>query len=353
MESPRKSIFGRAVTSIFGPATPLTNEPTIDYNNTIQTYGHNENIISPQGPQSQWDTATDTGTGPYSRKPDSKYRELFRDEYIIDLRVLDDSDDELNTDIDYIFDKYKHTNEVVGRMPRGVGELDELRLPDGYPGRYPSPLSRVGAPGAPRGVSVERDVDRDLRTLEREVDLEQDINTARLNARYNEYAGGSRGTGKLGTVELGTGGGNDRQLRAMVERVSDRNRFLAELNEYVDLSGLADVPANITDKYNALRAEYIKELSACQNFYRAYYKLVFKYRNLKKHVTKPTATSLREKVNLIRSTSLQLSIRTLCDSLLGELSDNDRLISHYQNELARANLKIKHLESQLNRGPST
>lgn len=35
MQTPKKGLVERAVSSIFGPSTPLINEPTIDYNDTI------------------------------------------------------------------------------------------------------------------------------------------------------------------------------------------------------------------------------------------------------------------------------------------------------------------------------
>ena len=51
---------------------------------------------------------------------DSQYKDSFSDHYIIDSQVLDDSDDELNSDIDYIFNRYNHTNDVVNNLPERV-----------------------------------------------------------------------------------------------------------------------------------------------------------------------------------------------------------------------------------------
>jgi hypothetical protein len=382
METPKKGIISKALSSIFGATSPLANEPTVDYNNTIQTYPrYNEDTISAQALQRPYRSQNAEIIDNYDRQDthdfldkrgrlsrDSQYKDLFSDHYIIDSQVLDDSDDELNSDIDYIFNRYNHTNDVVNNLPErvptslptnilnketpGLRTGTQKRLPTDYPGRYPSPL-------ALKRESFERkyvgSIDNDMRNLEREINLENDITTAQLNAKYNKYTPtyadrmykGPGDDDRMATK-------NDKRLCEIVDRVSDRNKFLNELNAYVDLNDQVEVPTDINEKYKALREEYIKELTNCQNFYKAYYKLVFKYRNLKKRISRSSTTTIREKINLIKSTSHQLSIRIICDNLLTELDKNDKTIAHYQNELAIANSKIKHLEDRLaERGPAS
>ena len=386
METPKKGIISKALSSIFGTTSPLTNEPTVDYNNTIQTYPrYSDDTISTQTLQRPYWSRNSEKNDNYNRQDhydrkdknefldkigrlrrDTQYKDLFSDHYVIDSQVLDDSDDDLNSDIDYIFNRYNHTNDVVNNLPEmaptslrtnilnreipGLRTTTQRRLPTDYPGRYPSPLTLKKELFEPKYVGT---IDRDMRNLEREINLENDITTARLNAKYNKYTPtyadrmyeGSSDGGQIPTK-------NDKRLREIVDRVSDRNKFLNELNAYVDLSDQVEVPTDINEKYKALREEYIKELTNCQNFYKAYYKLVFKYRNLKKQISKSSTTTIREKINLIKSTSHQLSIRIICDNLLTEVDKNDKMVAHYQNELAIANSKIKHLEDKLaERGP--
>lgn len=363
METPKKGIIGKALSSIFGTTSPLTNEPTIDYNNTIQTYPtYNEDTISTQRLRRPYRNHSMSGfdddsrrNGPYVSdqiNKDKNYKDLFSDQYVIDSQALDDSDDDLNSDIDYIFNRYNHTNELVNnlpkRMPSSISNRDsqldfDKKLPMGYPGRFPSPLVLLRESHRYTSDSI----DNDLKKLEREINLENDITTARLNARYNQYP--TYDTKKVGKYEAlnDAANSNETRLNEMVNRISDRNKFLNELNTFVDLNDQVEVPADINEKYKALREEYIKELTNCQNFYKAYYKLVFKYRNLKKEVGNSSMTPIREKIKLIKSTSQQLSIRIVCDNLLTEIDKSDKLIAHYKNELALANSKIKHLEDKL------
>lgn len=374
METPKKGILSKAYSSLFGPTSPLTNEPTVDYNNTIQTYPkYNEDTISTRTlPRSHRQNAEKPDNNDRQHRYDlldkgerlskeSQYKDLFSDHYIIDSQVLDDSDDELNSDIDYIFNRYNHTNEIVNNLPERVpgnlstsmlnSDLTDLkirtqkRLPTDYPGQFPSPLVLKRGLYEPKIVDS---IDNDLKSLEREINLENDITTAQLNAKYNKYTSGySDGANKGPGDEVQVVNKNDKRLLEIFDRVKDRTKFLNELNAYVDLSDQVDVPIDINEKYKALREEYIKELSNCQNFYKAYYKLVFKYRNLKKQISKSSSTTIREKIKLIKSTSHQLSIRIVCDNLLAEVEKNDRMIAHYQNALAIANSKIKHLEDKL------
>ncbi|CUM47128.1 uncharacterized protein AC631_03513 [Debaryomyces fabryi] len=381
METPKKGILSKAYSSLFGPTSPLTNEPTVDYNNTIQTYPrYNEDTISTKPLQrSHRQNAEKSENNDRQYKHDlldkretlgrdSQYKDLFSDHYIIDSQVLDDSDDELNSDIDYIFNRYNHTNEVVNNLSErvpgslstgilyrdtpGLRSRTQKRLPTDYPGRYPSPLVLKRESYEPKYVDS---IDNDLKSLEREINLENDITTAQLNAKYNKYTSGySNGAHKGSGDEDRVVTKNDKRLLEIFDRVKDRNKFLNELNAYVDLSSQVEVPTDINEKYKALREEYIKELTNCQNFYKAYYKLVFKYRNLKKQISRSSTTTMREKIKLIKSTSHQLSIRIICDNLLIEVDKNDRTIAHYQNELDIANSKIKHLEDKLaEQGPAS
>ena len=321
MSSPGQGLFKRAMANVFGPSTPLENETTIDYNDTVRSKASNPDRYS--------------------------HKDLFADDFS-EARVIEDSDEELSHDVDYIFNRYHHTNDMVKNLPRN------------YPGRfntpepsyeenvrktknneindydYQRPRERLRWASEPFLISV----DRDLKKMEEEINLERDINTARMNAGYNQFPLQGSSQGRRNELDL-----ND-----LVNRVQERNSFLEKLNDYAVINEQHRLSSDIASKYDSLRKEYIEELEAHQKFYNAYYKLMFKYRTLKKITPSKHPNSsviMREKVNLIKMNSLQPSVKLACNILANELDKNDNLLLYYENELSNASKRIEQLERQM------
>ena len=96
-----KTLFGKAINGIFGPSTPLTNEPTIDYNTTIPSYRHDDFSL-------------------HNNKP----RDLFGD-------IEDESDDELNNDLNMVYNQFTQNNTRLSDSLRSLHSI-----PDNYPGKF-------------------------------------------------------------------------------------------------------------------------------------------------------------------------------------------------------------------------
>lgn len=312
--------------NVFGPSTPLENETTIDYNDTVRSKASN--------PEQNW-------TNRYA------YRDLFADDPS-EARVVDDSDEELTQDVDYIFNRYHHTNDMVKNLPRN------------YPGRFntPEPSYETNTKRTKNNDINDYDyqrptgrlrwasdrflnsVDRDLKKMEEEINLERDINTAKANAGYNQFLRQDSSLWQNSEMDL-----ND-----LVNRVQERNSFLERLNDYAVINEQQRFFSDIASKYDSLRKEYIEELEAHQKFYNVYYKLMSKYRTLKKNTPSKHLNSSvirREKVNLIKMNSLQPSVKLACNILANELDKNDNLLLYYENELSNANKRIEQLELQV------
>lgn len=96
-----KTLFGKAINGIFGPSTPLTNEPTIDYNTTIPNYRHDDFSL-------------------HNNKP----IDIFGD-------IEDESDDELNNDLNMVYNQFTQNNTRLSDSLRSLHSI-----PDNYPGKF-------------------------------------------------------------------------------------------------------------------------------------------------------------------------------------------------------------------------
>lgn len=348
-------MLNRAVSSIFGPASPLRNEPTIDYNNTI--YSNSASTYEPTI-DSRFDL---TRARRYEDRNNIK-REYTRDNFpdheiirrnITPLKnevsdtsngilrihenynnifenVYEDSDEELNTDFNSILHNITETDNKLTRTNNS--------LPLYYPGKFVKDYSRPRRDENGNEFKLRTKnghnsyVDEQMKKLDLEISQER---TTELNTKYN--------------IDLNhkISAENDVDWDSIAKDIDEQNKFLNDLNNLIDLTNNESIPKNIQDKYEILKKDYLKELKNLENFYKAYYRLVVKYRTLKNKKKNPRSISLKEKVRLIKSTSLQLSIKNICDNLLLELQDNEDSIEYYKSELEKANMRIKELELQL------
>ncbi|CUM66088.1 uncharacterized protein PRCAT00003742001 [Priceomyces carsonii] len=313
-------MLGEVFSNLFGASGALSNEPTIDYNQTIQSFPSNDY-------ESTIDTRFDNDasrrlqrTGIMRDSVDPKPYDSFTNATsggnftnLFSGVIDDESDEEINNDISSILDNLTKTT-------RKFSERDEYSLPQDYPGKF--------RPVTPKERNSSADINRQIREIETELENEQK-RTVVNSRRMETYS-------------------QQRHLRDLVEKVEKQNAFLYHLNELVDISATEEVPSNISQKYSELKEEYIKELSNIKTFYEAYYKLVLKYRDLKKKKKPaPSLVSVKEKIRLIKSTSNQASIRSTCENILRELSDNENTAGYYKDELKKANERIKELEALL------
>lgn len=111
-----------------------------------------------------------------------------------------------------------------------------------------------------------------------------------------------------------------KQLNDLNDHVLENNDFLQQLNTLVDINNDSSIQIKEFEKYNELREDYIKELHNYQDFYLNYLKLFKKYRSIKNtqrnHLENDKIIS---KLNLIKDTTNELSIKAICNNLLNEI----------------------------------
>lgn len=388
-----EGIINKFVSSIFGSSSAdLTNEPTIDYNHTIPTLAFdNENLLPPKlthnsfnynkendflvplthnqsnettiptrdnsrplrYPRS-WNSAdtangrsASEGKGPFSKG----YNDLFGDVNDYNDNKLDYEYAELQNRLNRkkslnLNDQY---NNYRSKKNDAIDHTTSS-LPADYPGKFPKDFT----------------TDQKIQQLERELHLETDLNT-----KYNKFvSSGTKGTTKRYEELVNTSGKATHNLREIIGQVEKQNEFLSNLNDLVDVNkellkeeqvqakDYESTVKNTNDKdnvdyekeYKQLRKEYIEELSNHQFFYKSYQRLMIKYKELKGKLSPGGSDpnkKLKDKVRLIKATTSQSSIRSICDNLLLEINENDLLLNSYKLELEAANLKIKQLEAKL------
>ncbi|CCE83329.1 Piso0_003904 [Millerozyma farinosa CBS 7064] len=382
MHTPKKGIVERAVSSIFGPSTPLTNEPTIDYNDTIaSTAGTSRYTARRDDLRASMDTRSvggerfprrgrsGSGSGAFaapsgrtavpdaansvgaSRRPAAGY--------VVEPDQFDDSDDELHGDLEYVFQRYNDTGEIM----RGLDARTHGDRPHGYPSAGDSlagDLHRASAATGPRQRPERSPAGRyaaaSLGAARRARDpaarsgaggisvthsdsaadsLENDIHVAALNAHRN-------------SAPFKQGADASQNCESEVKQLLRGNTAaLADLADFVNLNDPHALSADLQARYDALRDDYIRELRNTETFYKAYYKLVFKYRTLKKSVKQASSSTIRERIKSIRAASAHESIRADCDQLLADIDASDKLVAYYQSQLAAANARIADLELRL------
>ncbi|KAG2732344.1 hypothetical protein G9P44_004761 [Scheffersomyces stipitis] len=325
--------------------TPLTNEPTIDYNNTIHTIASERNRLSP----SRFNTES---------RSNSNY-------------VLDYSDDELDSEEELTRD-FQRISRNLTRSTESIRDWDlptNHSLPTNYPGKFPKSTRTQEAQvsnGAHKGAGTYGDhVSRTYEPLSDRVPsadysenfIEKSDTTeqiAKLEQEINEELRSSRKRTKTDGI----------QLDSVILKVKQQNQFLSNLNELIDINNsdqeIDNIPSSILRKYQALKEAYIKELNNSQVFYKGYYKLIGKYRQLKNAGngvrssapdvnTSKSGFFIKEKVRLIKSSTKEENIKLICVNILRELDameDKDKTIAKYKQDLDAANERIRQLELQ-------
>lgn len=370
------------MSSIFGPSTPLTNEPTIDYNDTIaSTAGtlrytaHRDDLLALMdthlvgGERFPRRGRSSSGLGAFAAPsgrtavPDaaSLMGALRRPAagYVVEPDQFDDSDDDLHGDLEYVFQRYNDTGEIM----RGLDARAHRDRPHGYSSADVAPagdLRPAGATSGPRQRPERSPAGRygaaSLGAARRARDpaarsgaggisvthsdsaadsLENDIHVAALNAHRN-LAPFKQGPDALQHCES-----------EVKQLLRGNTAALADLADFVNLNDPHALSTDLQARYDALRDDYIRELRNTETFYKAYYKLVFKYRTLKKLVKQASSSTIRERIKLIRAASAHESIRADCDQLLADIDASDKLVAYYQSQLAAANARIADLELRL------
>ncbi|KAK6462846.1 hypothetical protein DFJ63DRAFT_313974 [Scheffersomyces coipomensis] len=355
----------------------LKNEPTIDYNNTI----HSFNTVRPSSKvfNSGRNGERVSYQPPVSTIPRTDYNIIdYSDD---DLDSIDHEIDlELQRDYHLIRENYTRTNNKLkfdwenhyNNLYNSSDKLDSkiknniinnntnYSLPDNYPGKFvqrhrndrnenekdyqsdhsftrPSALYQDVTNNIYVKSDTQMDIDKQIQKLQHEVDQEFIQKSSKVSNSSSQ----------------------DIQLNSIIIKIKSQNEFLEELNDIIQLNeDKPGIPNNLLDEFNNLRLDYIKELKNSQIFYQSYYKLLNKYRQLKKdtslknkihtNITKSkSAFTIREKVNLIRSLTKESKIKLTCANILSELDkldDKDRIIEELNRKLEEANLKIQRLE---------
>lgn len=166
------------------------------------------------------------------------------------------------------------------------------------------------------------------------------------------------------------------KLQVLLDSIDAKNEFLSELNELVDITNSEDLDI---DKANQqLYNDYTEELIKCNKFYEAYYKLAFKYGELKGKKEKSDdletdvlCENISDNLKLIKTLSTKSLVLAKCDLISVSLTKyqnkvqrqwqtlqediislkekNNQLesrCSYYQDELEKAKLRILELERE-------
>lgn len=293
---PTQGLFRRAFPSVFGHLD-LTNEPTVDYNDTVFSVDKSAAFSHPQT---------------YRYSDAVKNTLLLKDIFSEALPNRETRDD------------------------------TSASLPTNYPGKFKASSDAFNA--------NQRYIDREINSLEDQILRENAFHGGKLRAavpRYSpiDYAPEDRQLDSL-LAKIG-------ENNAFLSHLGD----LAEVNDGLNSEKAPKMALKASDfelQYNTLRKDYLEELSNHQVFYRSYQKLLLKYNSLKDKVGSSlsdagvdTTAKLRSKVKLIRSRTTENSVKALCDNLLIDLNSQDTLINSYRVELDRANLRISELEKKV------
>ncbi|KAK6199600.1 uncharacterized protein RJT21DRAFT_48187 [Scheffersomyces amazonensis] len=321
----------------------LQNEPTVDYNNTIYSFNTPNNATN-------YDIPND-------------YRKSSWAPSVIP-NIIDYSDDELESDDDIrrdfkiVRDNFTRTSNQLNQN-YNYQESSNFSLPTNYPGKYVSNEHEEyhNKPRKEENLDYRRSVlpnfsgeyiniNTDYVKSDTQVNIDKEI------AQLKEGVKKELKNKNSSPQEI-----QDVQLSSIIVKIKNQNKFLHQLNDIIDLDD--ELPENLLNKYNNLKADYIKELKNSQIFYQVYSKLLTKYRQLRKEGASSATTiltstsksksvlSLKEKVKLIRSLSNQSSIKITCSNILNELDkleDKDKTIDELRKKLDDANLKIQTLE---------
>lgn len=353
------------------------NEPTVDYNGFNQDGYTN---ISRQHSVASESTINSTSDVGRRHRPSSSYREMFHGSQ---RRYLDD---DISNDLELVYHQHDDTCMKLKSLPYN------------YPGSFPSESrdksqhsgsSNIGECAYRRRVSGRRP---GLVTYDDATAIGNRDTLARSPATTFALYEESQPTKSLMAPEatqlrLAKANANVHtmcsiykadKLRQLAQSIDKHNEFLGELEAAVDTR--ADDAETWLDKYEKLHHEYTQELVKCNQFYEAYYKLAFKYAELKKQSHATTRSefqpdtqfeALLENLNIIKTVTTNHSIARRCSLAIADLKsfeeavhrqssqqqesiralqqENMRLQSQcttYQDELTNAKLRLRLLDSE-------
>jgi len=312
--------------------TSLINEPTIDYNNTLysQTSRVSAREPSPDLPRRRWNMGRENETLD-SRIGTANEGIRGTESSRGRANIIDFSDDELDSDQELTRDY----NILVDNFTRPSKKLvdSEFSLPSNYPGKFNMKHTRNGS------IDLFKSMNNKPNSIENLYDVKINQEMDKLQQEINREINSK----KYQPKKL--------RINSVLVKIREQNEFLEYLNQLVDINHSENqVPSNLLQKFNELKKDYINELKGSQALYQGYYKLILKYRNLRKKPTSNTnksAFSIKEKIRLIKSKTTQEQIKLICSNILHEieqLENKDATITRLQNELDAANQKIRLLE---------
>ncbi|CAK7893076.1 hypothetical protein CAAN1_08S03048 [[Candida] anglica] len=360
-----KGIFSRVYDGLFGAGDPLTNEPTIDYNNTFH---NNNSTVDVNRRNSDYESTIDSTrefqmfsrAEPTGKEGASKpYRDLFERTH------QDWYDDDLDRDLESIYKSHDNTAMKLDSLPNNYpGRFQEewKQPPVHHTDRREQFSSRVvdhddktrsrhesyshrelnnnnnnnNTNNKSSGISSRNSTNRQLEQLEREIDQDEQLRLALLNKRLN-----SKDDENII---------KHKELESILTSIESKNEFLTELNQLIDLNNNKDLKSELEIKYNELYNEYTEELVKCNKFYEAYYKLAFQYRELRKEalVVKPSVdtTTLLENIKLIKSISTNPSIVAKCEIILHEVKKFKLKLTEQESKIDQLQLENIHLKQK-------
>lgn len=296
----------------------LVNEPTIDYNNTIQTLSSTKNndILEKE------------------LENDKKYTNLFYSNNDINYKSNQvESEEEITTGINTLLNTFskKKTNFSEKKNNLILNDIDNNR-------NFKS-----------SNINHFNDYKNNYHNKNGSLDHHINFKSNKLtNLKKNLFEFKKKKNDK------------DINQKSFVEKLKKQNEFLTYLNDLFDLNSSKEyISPNVIKNYDSLRECYLNELKRSEILYNAYFKLILKYRELKnknisfndplKRVSK-YHVRIKEKIQSVKRTVTNDLLIDICTELLDEiekLEHNDIYVDKLQNDLNSANLKIIELENKL------
>lgn len=153
-------------------------------------------------------------------------------------------------------------------------------------------------------VSRDDTVNKQIQQLEKEINRES---LTKINTKFN------KDNIDINLQQL-------KQLNQLNNKVTSNNDFLQELNSLVDINNDPSIKIKEFEKYNELRQDYVRELHNYQDFYLNYLKLFQKYKSIKGSKNPNVDNNkIITKLNLIKESTNEQSVKLICNNLLNEL----------------------------------
>jgi FtsZ-binding cell division protein ZapB len=335
----------RTLKALYGSEPAVINEPTVDYNGFNQDGHTNTSHRNSVASESTIYSTSDFGR---RHRPSSSYRDMFHESQ---MRYLDD---DISNDLELVYHQQDDTCMKLKSLPYN------------YPGSFPSESRDESQYSGPSNIG---ECDYRRRFSGRTLGLGTHDDAAALGGKdtfaqppattpalYKECQPAKSLMAPEATqLRLARANANIHtmcsiykpdKIRQLAQSIDKHIEFLVELEAAVDTG--ADDAELWLDKYEKLHHEYTQELIKCNQFYEAYYKLAYKYADLKRqsHTTthpdfQPNTQfeALLENLNIIKTITTNQSIARRCTSAIAELKSFEEAVhrqSSQQQESIRA-----------------